>query len=82
MIGQPVYVLDVGVQFQVHLKLIRQERVFKPLAWGFQKDSELIGIFNYHLHKMHEAGMVDRLRQDIERQHEMNVASTQGGNSI
>ena len=69
-------------KIEVHTKLIGQERVVKPLAWGFQKDSELIGIFNYHLHKMHEAGVIDRLRQEIEKQHEMNAANTQGGNSI
>ena len=36
-----------------------QDRISAPLGWAFQKDSELIECFNYHLQKMIEAGILD-----------------------
>ena len=32
-----------------------------PLAWAFQRDSELAPLFNYHLDKMQQTGVIDRL---------------------
>ena len=31
-----------------------------PLAWAFQKDSEFIDLFDYHLQKMKEIGTIDK----------------------
>ena len=31
------------------------------MAWAFQKNSELVECFNYHLQKMIEAGILDQL---------------------
>ena len=33
------------------------------MAWAFQKDSELLPIFNHYLKKMQETGIIERLRQ-------------------
>ena len=32
------------------------------MAWAFQKDSQLLPIFNYHIQKMHQNGLVDRMK--------------------
>ena len=34
------------------------------MAWAFQRESDLIPIFNYHLYKMKQTGIIDRLRQN------------------
>ena len=33
------------------------------MAWAFQRQSELLPLFNYHIHKMKQSGIIDRLRQ-------------------
>ena len=33
------------------------------MAWAFQKESELLPIFNNYLDKMQQTGVIDRLRQ-------------------
>ena len=43
-----------------------QEKNKKPAAWAFQKNSELVDLFNHHLHKMQETGTLDRLWKQIE----------------
>ena len=43
-----------------------------PLAWAFQKDSELVGVFNYHIHRMMVTGNIDRFWQVIDRQRKEN----------
>ena len=35
------------------------------MAWAFQKDSELLPVFNYYLHQMQETGVLDKLRREI-----------------
>ena len=42
------------------------------MAWAFQKDSELVGMFNHHIHKMKMTGNIDRLWQVIDRKQKMN----------
>ena len=42
------------------------------MSWGFQKDSELIHVFNYHLQKMQESGMFEKLGLNIYDKHETN----------
>ena len=34
------------------------------MAWAFQRESDLIPIFNYHLYKMKQTGVIDRLQQN------------------
>ena len=34
-----------------------------PLAWAFQRESELLPIFNYYLDKMQQTGIIHRLQQ-------------------
>ena len=36
-----------------------------PFGWAFQKDSELVEMFNHHTQKMKERGTLSWLRQDI-----------------
>ena len=38
----------------------------KPLAFGFQKDSPLLGLFNYYLKEMREAGALDQIMKKYE----------------
>lgn len=33
------------------------------MAWAFQKESELLQIFNYYLDKLQQSGVIDRLRK-------------------
>ena len=40
-----------------------QEKRRTPLAWAFQRDSELLPIFNHYLEKMQQTGVIDRLKQ-------------------
>ena len=35
------------------------------MAWAFQKESELLPIFNYHLEKLQQTGVMERLRQKM-----------------
>ena len=34
-----------------------------PLAWAFQKESDILQIFNYYLDKLQRTGIINRLRQ-------------------
>ena len=38
-----------------------------PIAWAFQKDSEFVECFSYHLQKISEGGLLKRLEQKIHR---------------
>ena len=64
--------------------LVLQGSISEPSAWAFQKDSELVDLFDYHLHKMKEIGMRDRLWQEVEKKPIMNQDSIngQGHNAI
>ena len=42
-----------------------QEKNRIPLAWAFQKESELLSIFKYYLDQMQQTGMIDRSRKQI-----------------
>ena len=53
-----------------------QERIRVPLAWAFQKGSELLPVFNYYLHKMHQTGLMDRLLQKSIGNSKMNTDAT------
>ena len=33
------------------------------MAWAFQRQSELLPLFNHHIHLMKQSGIIDRLRQ-------------------
>ena len=46
------------------------------MAWAFQKDSELVGVFNYHIHKMQATGNMNRFWQEIERKRKSNKYAT------
>ena len=46
------------------------------MAWAFQKDSELVGVFNYHIHKMQGTGNMDRFWQEMERKRKNNKYAT------
>ena len=43
------------------------ERVRVPVGWTFPKDSELTSLFSYHLLKMHEAGIIHKIFNVIQR---------------
>ena len=54
-----------------------------PMAWAFQKESELLNIFNYYLEKMQQSGVIDRLRQKFIGDHNrdtgaLNIQALQG----
>ena len=53
-----------------------QERIRVPLAWAFQKGSELLPVFNYYLHKMQQTGLMDRLLQKYTGNSKMNTDAT------
>ena len=38
-----------------------------PLAWAFQKDSEFVECFSYHLQKISEGGLLNRLERTIHK---------------
>ena len=35
------------------------------MAWAFEKESELLPLFNYYLEKLQQTGVMDRLRQKM-----------------
>ena len=39
---------------------------FKPLSYGFQKDSPYLGLFNFYLHKMRERGVMKEILKKYE----------------
>ncbi len=41
---------------------------FKPYAWGFQKDSPLLGLFNFYLKEMREKGALKKILNKYEAQ--------------
>ena len=43
---------------------------------AFQKDSDLVSAFNYHIHKMHATGNMERFWQHIIRKRNMNRDDT------
>lgn len=53
-----------------------QERIRVSLAWGFQKRSELLPVFNYYLHKMQQTGLVDRMLHKFIGNSKMNTDAT------
>ena len=55
---------------------LRQEKVQQSLAMAFQKDSEFVGVFNYHIHKMQATGIIDRFWKEVERKQDMNKDDT------
>ena len=48
------------------IKAIKARYDVKPLAFGFQKDSPLLGLFNYYLKEMREAGALDQIMKKYE----------------
>ena len=56
------------------------------MAWAFQRDSELLQIFNYYLDKMQQTGVIDRLRQEFigghNRDTDVSVIQMQNINSL
>ena len=42
-----------------------QDGLGNPLAWAFQKDSEFVELFNYHIQKMDEGGLLNQLQKTI-----------------
>ena len=42
-----------------------QEAVRDSLRWGFQKDSELLELFNYHLQKIQESGVYRKIEEKM-----------------
>ena len=56
-----------------------QESLRTDLAWGFQKNSELLPVFNHYIHQMQETGVLDKLRREIVgRQKNANSAKVLG----
>ena len=57
------------------------EKYTELLAFGFQKDSELLGIFNYYLARMIENGLVSKTRKkwlnDPRKEEELNKPNSQ-----
>ena len=45
------------------MKICFQEKKSLPLAWAFQKESELAPLFNYYLDMMQQTGVIDRLEK-------------------
>ena len=48
------------------IKAIRAKYDVKPLAFGFQKDSSLLNLFDYHLKEMKESGALDQIMKKYE----------------
>ena len=53
------------LETKLQLKILLQEKYRDYLAWAFQRDSQLLPIFNYHLQKLHENGFLDRMYHQI-----------------
>ena len=53
-----------------------------PLAWAFEKDSEFVSIFNYHIQKMQLSGIMARYWQEVERKLNINIDDTKIQNVI
>ena len=48
------------------MKAIKAKYDVKPLAFGFQKDSPFLGLFNYYLKEMRETGTLDQIMKKYE----------------
>ena len=48
------------------IKAIKAKYDVKPLAFGFQKDSPFLGLFNYYLKEMRETGTLDQIMKKYE----------------
>ena len=48
------------------IKAIKAKYDVKPLAFGFQKDSSLLNLFDYHLKEMKESGALDQIMKKYE----------------
>ena len=46
------------------------------MAWGFQRNSELLPIVNHYLGKMEQAGVIDRLRHKYSGYRHMDTANS------
>ena len=47
-----------------------------PMSWAFQRNSELLPIFNHYLSKMEQAGVIDRLRHKYSGYRDMDTANS------
>ena len=47
------------------------------MAWAFPRESELLPLFNYHLYKMKQSGIIDRLQQKFLDEHNSNTVLSQ-----
>ena len=46
---------------------------FKPYAYGFQKDSPYLPLFNYYLKEMREKGRLEKIRKDLALRTDFNI---------
>ena len=71
-------------QFHKHISSIydTQEKIRYPEAWAFQKESELLPIFNYGLQKMQQTGVMDRLRLKYLGDHSSHTGTAMTQDSI
>ena len=53
-----------------------QEKAKTAFGWAYQKDSQLVGIFNYYTQKIRETGLLNRLRQEIVRNYDKKKDTT------
>jgi len=53
-----------------------QEKAKTAFGWAYQKDSQLVGIFNYYTQKIRETGLLNRLRQEIVRNYHKKKDTT------
>ena len=53
-----------------------QEKITLYKAWGFQRESELLPIFNHWLKKMQQTGVIDRLHQKFIGDHKLDEDTT------
>ena len=61
-----------------------QEKIKDSLAWAFQNDSQLLPIFNYHLQKLHQHGVLDRMKHKLIGDHnrDTDVSKIQNINGL
>ena len=53
-----------------------------PLAWAFQKESDILQIFNYYLDKLQRTGIINRLRQKFMTNHIEDTDASERHNVI
>ena len=51
------------------------------MAWAYQKDSEFVECFNYHMHKADESGLLHHLQKELlkNRNHDADADDNGGG---